>query len=86
MRVRTLTDLTLSCPGSLLITTPPPPGYPWLSGGCYVTAKPRFKGLVLNHYLLKELEPKNCSKIAKFDQKQQFLGGFLTLAPLNLDG
>ena len=28
----TLTDLTLSYPGSLLKTTPPPPGYPWFRG------------------------------------------------------
>ena len=29
----TLTDLDSSCPGSLLKTTPPLPGYPWVSGG-----------------------------------------------------
>ena len=85
-RNRTLTDLTLSCPESLLKTTPPPPGYPWVSGGRYVTPKPRFRGLVLNHQLLKEPEPKKRSKRAKFDQKQQFLGGFLAPPPLNLDG
>ena len=82
----TLTDSTLSCPGSLLKTTPPPPGYPWVSGGRYVTPEPRFRGLVLDHQLLKAPEPKNLSKRAKFDQKQQFLGGFLALASLNLDG
>ena len=49
----TLTDPTLSCPGSLLKTTPPPPGYPWVSGGRYVTPETRFRGLVLNHQLLK---------------------------------
>ena len=27
----TLTDLDSSCPGSLVKTTPPPPGYPWVS-------------------------------------------------------
>ena len=69
----TLTDLTLSCPGSLLKTTPTPPGYPWVSGGLYVTPEPKFRGLVLDHQLLKELEPKKKhSKRAKFDQKQQF--------------
>ena len=72
----TLTDLTLSCPRSLLKTTPTPPGYPWVSGGRYVTPEPRFRGLVLDHQLLKEPEPKNHSKRAKFDQKQQFLGVF----------
>ena len=43
----TLTDLTLSWPGSLLKTTPLPPGYPWVSGGRHVTPEPRFRGLVL---------------------------------------
>ena len=71
---------------SLLKTTPTPPGYPWVSGGQYVTPEPRFRGLVLDHQLLKEPEPKNHSKRAKFDQKQQFLGGFFAPAPLNLDG
>ena len=69
----TLTDPTLSCPRSLLKTTPPPPWYPWVSGGQHVTPEPRFRGLVPNHQLLKEPEPKKCSKRAKFDQKQQFL-------------
>ena len=54
--------------------------------GIWMTPEPRFRGLVLKHQLLKELEPKNRSKIAKFDQKQQFFAGFLALAPLNLDG
>ena len=82
----TLTDPTLGCPRSLLKTTPLPPRCPWVSGGRYVTPEPKFRGLVLDHQLLKEPEPKNYSKRAKFDQKQQFLGGFLALAPLNLDG
>ena len=51
-----------------------------------MTPEPRFRGLVLDHHFLKEPEPKNRSKTAKFDQKQQFLGGFLALAPLKLDG
>ena len=58
----TLTDPTLSCPGSLLKTTPPPPGYPWVSGGQYVTPEPRFRDLVLDHQLLKEPEPKTAQK------------------------
>ena len=82
----TLTDLDSSCPRSLLRTTPPPPGYPWVSGGWYVTPKPRFRGLVLDHQGLEELELKNRSKRAKFDQEQRFLDGFLDLAPLNFDG
>ena len=81
-----MTDPTLSCPESLLKTTPPPPGYPWVSGGRYVTPESRLRGLVLNHQLLKEPEPKNYSKRAKFNQNQQFLGGFLALTPLDLDG
>ena len=82
----TQTDLDSSCPGSLLETTPPPPGYPWISGGRYVTPEPGFRGLVHDHQLLKELEPKNCKKRAKFDQKQHFLSGVLVLACLNLNG
>ena len=45
----TLTDLDSRCPGSLLKATPPPPGYPWVSGVRYVTPEPRFSGLVLDH-------------------------------------
>ena len=45
----TLTDLDSSCPRSLLKTTPPTPGYSWVSGGRYLTPEPRFRGLVLNH-------------------------------------
>ena len=82
----TLTDPTLSCHGSLLKTTPPPPGYLWVPRGRHVTLEPRFRGLVLDHQLLKEPEAKSHSKRAKFDQKQQFLGVLLALAPLNLDG
>ena len=84
--IGTLTDPTLSCPKSLLKTTPLPPGYPLVSGDLYVTPEPRFRGLVLDHQLLKEPEPKKHSKTAKFDKKLQFLGGFLALPPLNLDG
>ena len=79
-------DPTLSRPGSLQKTTPPPPGYPWVSGGRYVTLEPRFRGLVLDHQGLEELEPKIHPKTAVLDQIWLFLSGFLVLAPLNLDG
>ena len=82
----TLTDPTLSCPGSLLKTTPTPLGYPWVSGGQYVTPEPRFIGLVLDYQGLKELEPKINPKTAVFDQIWLFLSGFLVLATPNLDG
>ena len=84
--LHTLTDLDSSCPRSLLKTAPPPPGYLWVSGGRYVTPEPRFSGLVLDHQGSEELELKNRSKRAKFDQKQQFLDVFLALASLNFDG
>ena len=50
-----------------------------------MTTEPRFRGLVLDHQGLEQLEPKNPSKRAKSDQKLQFLDGFLALAPLNLN-
>ena len=59
----TLTDLDSSCPGSILKTAPPPPGYPWLSGGRYVSPEPRFSGLVLNNQGLEEPELKNTQKL-----------------------
>ena len=74
----TLTDLDSSCPGSLLKATPPPSGYPWVSGVGYVTPDPRNRGLVLDHQLLKEPEPKKRSKRVKFDQKQHLLVGFFS--------
>ena len=70
--IRTLTDLDSSCPESLLKTTPPPQGYPWVSGGQYVTPEPSFSGLVLDHQGLKELELKNHPKITVFDQISLF--------------
>ena len=82
----TLTDLDSSCPGSLLKTTPPPPGYPWVSGGQYVTPEPRFSGLVLDHQGLEELELKNHPKTAVFDQIWLFLSVFLVLVLLKVDG
>ena len=54
--------------------------------GLVCDPKPRFRGLVLDHQLLEEPEPKSHSKRAKFDKKRQFLDGFLALAPLKLDG
>ena len=72
----TLTDMTSSCPRSLLKTTPPPPGCPWVPGGPEVTPEPSFRGLVLDHQVLKQPEAKNLSKTAKFDQKQPFLSVF----------
>ena len=82
----TLTDLDSSRPGSLLKTTPLPPGYPWVSGGRYVTPDPRFRGLVLDHQGLEELELKNHPKTAVFDQIWLFLSGFLVLVLLKADG
>ena len=82
----TLTDLDSRCPGSLLKATPPPPGYPWVSGVRYVTPEPRFSGLVLDHQGLEELELKNHPKTAVFDQIWLFLSGFLALVLLKVDG
>ena len=76
----TLTDPTLSCPRSLLKTSPPPPGYPWVSEGQYVTLEPRFRGLMLDHQLLKEPEPKNHSKRAESDQKTIVFGWFFSFS------
>ena len=52
-----MTGSNFSCPGSLLKTTSPPPGYPWVSGGREVTPEPRSKGLVFDHQVLKGPEP-----------------------------
>ena len=82
----TLTEPTLSCTGPLLKTAPPPPGYPWVSGGPYVTPEPRSRGLVLNHQGLKELELKNHQNTAIFDQILLFLTGFLVLVISTVDG
>ena len=51
----TLTDLDSICPGSLLKTTPTLPGYPWVSGGQYVTPEYRFSGLGHDHQGLENL-------------------------------
>ena len=77
--IDTLTDPPLSRPRSLLKTTPLPPGYPWVSGGRYMTPESRFSGLVLDHQGLEELELKNHPKSAVFEQIWLFLCGFLAL-------
>ena len=82
----TLTDLSASRPRSLLKTTPPPLGCPWVLKGPEVAPESSFRGLMLDHQVLKQPEAKNLSKTAKFDQKQQFLSVFLDLASLKLDG
>ena len=82
----TLTDLDSRCPGSLLKTAPPPPGYPWVSGGRYVTPEPRFSGLVLDHQGLEKLELKNHPKTAVFDQIWLFLSSFLVLVLFKVNG
>ena len=73
-----LKDPSSSCPRSLLKTTPPPPGYPWVSRGWYVTPEPRFSGLVLDHQGLEELELKNHTKTAVFDQIWLFLNDYFS--------
>ena len=80
----TLTDPSSSSPRSLLKTTPPPPGCPWVPGGPEATPEPSFRGLVLDHQVLKQPEAKNLSKTAKFDQKQQFSSVFLLWLLKNL--
>ena len=82
----TLTDLDSSCPGSLLKTTPPPPGYPWVSRGQNMTPEPRFSGLLLDHQGLEEVELKNHPQTAVFDQVWLFLGGFFGSVSLKVDG
>ena len=41
---------------------------------------------MLDHPVLNKPELKNLSKRAKFEQKQQFLGGVLAVAPFKLQG
>ena len=57
-----------------------------MSGHREETQKPKFRGLVLAHQVLKELEAKNLQNLAKFDQKCLLFGGFLALSSLNHDG
>ena len=73
----TLTNLDSRCPRSLLKTAPPPPGYPQISGGRYVTPEPRFSGLVLDYQVLEELELKNHPKTAVFGQIWLFFERFV---------
>ena len=81
----TLTDLDSCCPRSLLKTTSLPPEYPLVSGVWYVTPEPRFKGLVIDHQSLEELELKNHPKNAVFFyQIWLFLSGFLVLVLLKV--
>ena len=82
----TLTDLSSSCPRSLLKTTPTPPGCPWVPGGPEITPEPSFRGLVLDHQVLKKLDLKKHSKTVVFDQIWLFLRGFWLLVVLKLDG
>ena len=77
-----MTNLDSSCPGSLLKTTPPPPGYPWVSGGQYVTPEPRSSGLVLNHQDSGELELKTTEKLLFLIK----FGSFLVLVLSKVDG
>ena len=72
----TLTDLGAKCLGSLLKATPPPQGYPWVSGGPYVTPEPKFSDLVLDHQGLEDLELENAQKPVVSDQIWLFLSGF----------
>ena len=75
-----------SCPKSLLRTTLPSPGCPWVPGGPKVTPATSFRCLVLNHQVLNYREVKQLSKAAKFDQEQQILSVILAQASLKLDG
>ena len=45
----TLSDRCPSCPRSLVKTTPPPPGYPWVTGDWKKPPEPEFKGFLLDH-------------------------------------
>ena len=62
--------------GSLLKTTPPPPGYPLVYGGRYVTPEPKLRALVLNHQLLKEPEPKKPHTKSEIWSKKAVFGVF----------
>ena len=48
----------------------------WAPGGPDVTPIPSFRGLVIDHQVLKQSEAKKLLKVAKFDQKQKFWGTF----------
>ena len=51
-----------------------------------MTPELRFSGLVLDHQGLEELQPKDYPYTAVFDQIWLFLGGFLVLVLLKVDG
>ena len=63
---RTLTGMTSCCPDSFIKTTPPPPGYPWVSGLQEGPPQQRILGLVLDHQVFKGRESKNLLKLTKF--------------------
>ena len=58
----TLTGMTSCCPDSFIKTTPPPPGYPWVSGGQEGPPQQRIRGLALDHQNIKDLSPKTSFK------------------------
>ena len=62
----TLTGMISCCPDSFIKTTPPPPGYPWVSGVQEGPPQQRIRGLVLDHQNIKDLEPQNLVKIDIF--------------------
>ena len=64
----TLTVLSSSCPRSLQKTTPTLPGCPWVPVGPGITSEPSFRGLVLDHQVLKMLDLKKHSKTVIFDK------------------
>ena len=51
-----------------------------------MTPEPRFRGLVLDHQGLEELELKKQPKTAVFDQIWLFFSGFFNLVLLKVDG
>ena len=65
---------------------PTTPGYPWVSGGWYVTLEPIFTGLELDHHGLEELELKKHPKTTVFDQIRLFLSSFLVLVLFKVNG
>ena len=54
--------------------------------GSVLTPEPSFRGLVLDHQGLEELELKNHPKTAVVDQIWLFLSGFLVLVLFKADG
>ena len=58
-----LTDANSICPRSLLKTIPPPSGYSWIPEGQEGLPELKFRGLMLEHNVLSELELKNMPKL-----------------------